>query len=261
MPGMGVYLPSYESMPSEVEAVVLAAPPEVTKEAAFFFASEDVPVLATKPLLGAEDIMACGRGDGIFMVDYVHLHSGLMGKLESYIDSKKQAGVRVSEFEAQFYGDGPVRGFSPLFDYGPHALSALFELLSTCMFDVRKVELTSSGPGREFYEVHAESMGVPVHLALGNDSKDARSMVLVKFEDGGWAGYEESWPEASFEASDAESERTTRHDPLGMLVARFCKFVDDPTLVLDEDRRSDLELSSDVEDALRKIRQAAASGR
>lgn len=261
--GLGEFLPSYESMPSEVDGVVLAATPEVVKEAAWFFAEDGKPVLATKPLLGAEDIMAAGHGDGIFMVDYVHLHSPLMKLLSDYIDTKKGEGVRVESVEAGFYGYGPVRGFSPLFDYGPHAVSAVFELLSTCLLDVKKVTVTSNHPGREFWDVHASVGGVETLLAVGNYqmSEENSSRVLVRFEDRQWAGYEEKWPDASFQASDRPTVKTSSHDPLGLLVKQFCTYVEDPTLKLDEDRRSDLELSSDVEDALNTIRRASASGR
>lgn len=231
-----------------------------------------MPVLASKPLLGGEDIMAAGHGDGIFVVDYVHLHSPFMKRLAEALDEKKRKGTKISAIEAHFYGNGPVRKWSPVLDYGPHAVSAILELLSTCMFDVRDVESMSPGPGRETVRVRATAQDIPTILTVGNGSPEDRARVMVFFEDDSWAAYDEKWPAAAFATSDGATVRTDSHDPLKLLVQRFCSYVENPELPIaeracarvredDASFRRDLELSSDVEDALNKILRAASSSR
>lgn len=262
-PEMGE-LVDWKKMPGLVPAVIVAAPPQVTKEVAYELAKKCIPVLATKPFLGAEEILSDIKWKGTpFAVDYVHLHSPLMKKLMNEIDEQGQIGVTAKNIECQFYGDGPVRSFSPLLDYGPHALTAAFELLSTPIMDVERVKVTSSRKGRETWTIEVDIDGVEGRFVVGNDAPEDThaSSVVVTFSNGNKASYSEQWPKARFESSSGTAEETGDHDPLAELLKTFLWHAEERTSAAEDAARCDLELSADVEEVLSKIQQVAAAGR
>lgn len=255
-------LVDWTKMPSMVHAVVVAAPPSVTREVAEEMVMRGVPVLATKPLLGAEDILEKWMGSP-FAVDYVHLHSPLMKKLMTEIDEQSHIGVTVRKIDCRFLGDGPVRRFSPLLDYGPHAISAAMELLSTPMINIEKVTVISSRPGQETWHIDADVDGVESHFTVGNDAEEDlhASSIAVTFSNGNTARYAEQWPKAKFESSHGTVEETGDHDPLAELLKTFAWHTENRTSEAEDAARQDLELSADVEDVVSKIQRAAGAGR
>jgi predicted dehydrogenase len=248
--GLGEHLP-WREMVKVVQGIVIATPPDATTEIAAVAAKLGKTVLATKPLFGAVTIMDAGVR-APFVVDYVHLRSPMFIELCSHIEDKKN--VRIAGVEAQFYDDGPVRGFPALFDYGPHAISCIFEVLETGMFELTKAKRHSPERGRELIEIEADVAGVPAKIAVGNIGERHRR-VLVNFEDGSWAGYEENFPTAEFSyggpGETAHRERV-KHDPLKQVM----RDLEPSPLEIEPCYTLDLEMSADVEEALSTIRQA-----
>ena len=125
--GLGEFLP-WNEMAGWVDAMVVAAPPDITLRAARYAAEKGKAVLATKPFLGAAQILEEVEIKAPFLVDYVHLRSPLFGRLCDHVEDKMGRATPISA-EAAFFGDGPERRFDGLFDYGPHALSCMFDVL------------------------------------------------------------------------------------------------------------------------------------
>jgi len=105
-----------------IDGIVLATPPEHRPEQIDFFLDLGVPVFAEKPLtLRANEtsrLLAKARVLGVPLVeDLVHVYSW------PYRSICSQVGSGRVDIESCGGNDGPVRTYSPLFDYGPHDMA------------------------------------------------------------------------------------------------------------------------------------------
>lgn len=104
------------------------------------------PVLAEKPaglsLADAERIMAAERASKTFaLVGHLHLFA------EGFVRLRKDAANIPLRGSSCFGGDGPVRDYSALWDYGPHAVSTALALLGPSARLVDPQEARSEGFG------------------------------------------------------------------------------------------------------------------
>lgn len=101
---------------SQVDALVVTAPPEVTTEVALACAAAGKPVMATKPLMLERPVPIRAP----FYVDFWRLWSDALHRL-----SYNQTDCRI---QIVLEGSGPIRDFPGLLDYGPHAFAYLRKL-------------------------------------------------------------------------------------------------------------------------------------
>lgn len=112
----------------KVDAVVYAGHPDGAKDVALTVLDMGLPLMIEKPaglsvsdaeyLVGLEDIYS-----GLVLVNHQHLFAAAFEKL--YLDAPDT----LMTGSSCFGGDGPVRSYSALWDYGPHAVSAALALL------------------------------------------------------------------------------------------------------------------------------------
>lgn len=113
----------------DVDAVVVATPPQVSVNVAGLALLRGLPVLVEKPaglsLADAERLAHVERETGgMVLVGHQHLFSTGVERLRR--EAEKH--LRV-EGEVCFGGPGPVRDYPALWDYGPHAVSIAVSLL------------------------------------------------------------------------------------------------------------------------------------
>lgn len=111
---------SLDRMAIELDAVVIAAPPEVTLRAALYCSRVGVPVLATKPLMLEEPITL----RDVFFVDYWRLWDVRYLAFKQVVQASA-----IEQIDVHFCGNGPFRAFPGALDYGPHALAYLHDLV------------------------------------------------------------------------------------------------------------------------------------
>ena len=254
--GLGQRLPWVE-MKNFVDAMIVTATPPITSDIALVCAMNGVPVLATKPLLNVDEIVV-KRKPAPFAVDYVHLHSPIMRALYDHADGKKKRGVQIEKVLSTFWGDGPVRTLNSLYDYGPHAISTVLELTTSRTIDVVSASEKKVGD-RELWTVSGRADDVEVDLMIGNGAEDERSRLTVTFSDGSLAVYDEAYPRAYLEVDGKTAQRTEKHDPLRAFVEEFIDHVNNREGQMAEAAaQADIAMSVDVEEAISKIRKAAA---
>jgi predicted dehydrogenase len=156
-------------MLSHIDALVVAAPPDVTLGVTLAAVAAGVPVFVTKPLMLTEALEL----KAAFFVDYVKLWSPIWHKF-------KRAHTLITDVEIEFYGDGPVRTFPGLLDYGAHALAYAHDLLGTSKLDIRTATVTTKRTdGSHIVTVNAFDNKVPVTITTGNGAKSKRRRVTV----------------------------------------------------------------------------------
>lgn len=113
-----------------IDALIICAPPEVTTEVALACAKAGKRCVATKPLMLQQPPVWRGFPAPFefawanIYVDLWRLYSPAWQAMKAELRGKQIQSVHVD-----FYGNGPVRSFSGLLDYGPHALAFVADLL------------------------------------------------------------------------------------------------------------------------------------
>lgn len=137
-----VYFQRYEEM-DNIDAVIVATPPEFHVEICEFFLSKNIPVMVEKPLSLNTKSLSKLKGHKVpFLVNHVHLFSSAFEILREELLNQENSN---SEILSVAQGDGPFRTYPVLFDYGPHDLSMCLSLglgtPSVKNYDVRLKDL------------------------------------------------------------------------------------------------------------------------
>lgn len=104
---------------NNISGVVIATPPDSHVEIAKHFLEQDIPVMIEKPLcLSVEEAEQLSRYKTPILVNYLHLFSPAFEEIVSRCKNEK-----IVEIESVGSGNGPVRNYSALYDYGSHDLS------------------------------------------------------------------------------------------------------------------------------------------
>lgn len=169
-----------------IDALIICAPPDVTTEVARACAKADMRCMATKPLMWRAPPIWPQMGtvpylpssfdfDSGVYVDLWRLYSPAWLALKADLRGKK-----IESLHVDFYGNGPVRGFSGLLDYGPHALAFVVDLLGEIP------EMTwDDACGRhrgtgEFVDANSATPSLPlVSVATGNGAAGTSKLVEV----------------------------------------------------------------------------------
>ncbi len=168
-----------------IDAIVVAAPPDVTRQVAEALLGTGKPACLTKPF-------ECGFVSEPWVIDFWRLHSPAWLALKAELAGRTIAAVHVD-----FYGNGPQRAFSGLLDYGPHALAFVLDL----GLKPELVWANQDGPGVP--ETRWIANGDACCIVTGNGFASPMSGVRVDTTDGGRYLWFERDQMQTFEAGGA----------------------------------------------------------
>lgn len=162
-----------EEMCLSVDAIVAAAPPDPTAAAVRLASAFGVPVLATKPLFVEEliDVRAT------VFVDFWRLWSPCYRALKEIV-----TGHSVVEVEVTMCGEGPYRSFPGAFDYGPHAIAYLLDLVDEPLVVEGSTRL-ACGRG-ELFHVTGRAGDTRFELHMGNGAPRGQRKLNIASSDG-----------------------------------------------------------------------------
>jgi hypothetical protein len=186
MPELGRRYGDWRHLVAAVDAIVCAATPAVTYEVLGECLGRNKPALLTKPLyleaLPDKTMVAP------VMVDYVRLFSPHYRKVRAAASNRV-----IKSIDVVFCGDGPVRGFPGLFDYGPHVFAWIFDLAcrQKGFYGMDSVKLTNVEvmqgltEQKKNYLVTGKAGAINFNVRFGNgailDSEKTRRL-MVRFE-------------------------------------------------------------------------------
>ncbi len=164
-----------------IDALIICAPPEVTTEVALACAKAGKRCVATKPLMWRLAPAEHGyRNNAVypesFYVDLWRLYSPAWQAMKTELRGKQIQSVHVD-----FYGNGPVRSFSGLLDYGPHALAFVADLLGNCE-GLEWTELDSKNGTGSLWGASSNNCS----LVTGDGADGPRTSVQVVCDDGNY---------------------------------------------------------------------------
>jgi predicted dehydrogenase len=186
----------------DVDGVVAATSPEHQVQVARACIAAGVPLLVEKPLgcsMAAADALraqfdASERKPPI-VVDYVHLWSPAFVELKRRVRAASELGP-VVRMQAEGFNWGPLRAWSPLYDYGPHDVSMCLDVLGhDAKFRVHGAERKRSiQPGFELFDVRLELAGVPILVRVGNGGNAKARLFAVEMAGGRQLIYDDTRP-------------------------------------------------------------------
>lgn len=231
-----------------LDMVVITAGPDVNEEMVRLANSSNVAVLVSKPFLPRQPIV---QRVPIY-VDLVHQFSPAYARL--YDDSRKS---KMRSIQVEMCGDGPVRSFSALHDYGPHAFGILCDLAGGRSISVRQAERFEHD-GRSNHRISGWlDNSITFKITVGNLATETRRVAEVTFDEGKSVYREQGTTGEHLRfrrIRDAEEETITRfrdHDPLGRLVKNFCDYVRSRTFTDSPLLRTSFRTSALIDEALR----------
>jgi predicted dehydrogenase len=212
----------------ELDAVIVATTPEHQGEVAQAAVEHGVPILAEKPLgfsrRVSEELLASWTRSAKqvpVLVDFVHLWS------PAWLELGKRLANETSEISgiiAAGCGLGPFRGWSSLYDYGPHDAAMLLRVLGTdsraAIGEAHKSP-SSLGPSAELFDFQLTLRGVPVSLTLGNGSPIKRRLFAVELANGRKLVYDDTRPAPEKLNINGESVAVSTETPLDGLLSDF----------------------------------------
>jgi hypothetical protein len=191
VPGMGELVTMadlfHAANAKAIDAIVCTAPPETTLDVYEVCKTLAIPTLLTKPL----KLYELGEQVPLVptVVDYVRLWSPHYHRIK-----QETQRLKIAHVTADFYDLGPYRGYPGLWDYGPHAVAFLYDLLGDGGLHLSSVKKTERDGG-DYWVVEGVLNGVAFDMAIGNASEEASSKkLIVRTIDGLSYTYEEFGP-------------------------------------------------------------------
>lgn len=117
--------------------VIIATPPNSHIEIASYALMSDIPVMIEKPLsLSLKEAETLNIFSAPILVNHIHLFSEGYEKIKKLIDINN-----ITEIKTCGYGQGLPRQYSSLWDYGPHDLSMILDIIGKMpdKIDIRKL--------------------------------------------------------------------------------------------------------------------------
>jgi len=166
---------------TNIDALIICAPPEVTTEVALACAKAGKRCVATKPLTVTQPPDNFSGHRQCVYVDLWRIYSPAWQALKAEIKGKK-----IERVSVEFYGNGPQRSFSGLLDYAPHALAFVGDLLG----HMPQLTFREGPPGQWRGEADIPMAGsvsnrvTTVRVETGNGFSESQMSVRVKLDSG-----------------------------------------------------------------------------
>jgi len=112
---------------SQVDAAIVATHPPLTEQYAILLLENGISVMVEKPftftrkaLTRVSSILAKSKGSLTFLINHQHIFSKAAEHITEYISSTDHV-----VYSSRAGGQGPMRAYPPMWDYGPHDLALL----------------------------------------------------------------------------------------------------------------------------------------
>lgn len=108
------------------DGVIVCTPPQSHIEIASYSLEKDIPTMIEKPLsLSLSEAMELEKFSAPILVNHIHLFSKQYQYIKNVIDINS-----IKSISSAGFNTGPYRDYSSLWDYGPHDLSMILDLLN-----------------------------------------------------------------------------------------------------------------------------------
>lgn len=165
---------------SKPDGVMICTPPRSHIEIAEFALQRNIPTMIEKPLsLSLEEALILNNYRHIpILVNHIHLFS------ETYRLLKHHVGEHIDKIVSLGFNNGPTRDYSSLWDYGPHDVSMILDLVEPVSWYPDQVKATEiKTKNGSLFDIKMKFGSIETESLIGNGgSKPIRKL---KVESGG----------------------------------------------------------------------------
>ena len=166
----------------KIDLIIISTPPQTHYEILKKSINHNIPVLVEKPLtLGlkqAENIRdLIVKKKSIFFVNYQYLVSPYFIELKNLVNKKK-----IKSIYSEGHGIGPKRDYSVLWDWAPHDLSMIFNLLGMKEnYEIYKVRKSFAKNNTSNWNIKMKIGKINIYISIGNNYKiKSRKLVILE---------------------------------------------------------------------------------
>ena len=163
---------------SKIDGIIIAADPKINDEVVHAANIINMPVFLEKPAgLYIHEVRKMQKYRIPILVDYTQLFSDKYIGFKSLIQSKPLQIVIMN------YNVGPVRPFSPLYDYAPHALALATDLCGLGDFNIVKQTATKGKECGILFSLNLKLNEVDLHILTGNGGTERKNKIGILCKD------------------------------------------------------------------------------
>jgi predicted dehydrogenase len=170
---------------ARVDGIIVASPASTHEPVVTGILNRGIPVLVEKPLtadlLGTVRLCSHARRSGTpMLVGHQHLRAPAYQELRRLI-----RGRAIKEIRCVAGGNGPIRAdCNALWDYGPHDLAMVLDLVRAAPMTVQHAQCRVHGPGGEEWTADLRAGATAVRLELSNTVEEKTHRLSVTTADG-----------------------------------------------------------------------------
>lgn len=159
------------------DGVIICTPPESHIQIASYSLAKNIPTMIEKPLaLSWGEATQLSQFSAPVLVNHIHLFSLEYEKLKKMI-----IGSKISKILSQGYNKGPIRNYSSLWDYGPHDIALILDLVGEFPNNVKASAIkTNTGT---LYDINMNFSSFSSHSRVGNGGDFCRRSLEIIDED------------------------------------------------------------------------------
>lgn len=217
-----------------LDGLVVATTPGAHGDIASAAIGAGLPVLVEKPLAlsrtGVQQVVsAAAAADPMppVMIDYVHLWAPPYRALKARLSQLRDSGDQIDAILASGGNRGPYREWSPLYDYGPHDLAFVWDLLGlNATIAIDRASLATDERGGELYSVELRSGPVGIHVSTGNGAVAKVRTLSIRLRSGTRLVYDDLRSHPAKATEDDAAISYHQAPPLDEVVNEFLRRVD-----------------------------------
>lgn len=160
------------------DGVIVCTPPESHIQIATYALDRGIPVIIEKPLsLSSEEAAKLSRFKLPILVNHSALFTDSFERIRRLTRDKPVSNVNVS-----LYNYGPFRSYSGLWDYGPHAIAIVLELLQEMPLQttIKTMADLHNEPRAILYDIQLQFENSQATCLIGNGGAAKRRAYSVK---------------------------------------------------------------------------------
>lgn len=162
------------------DGVIICTPPNSHIEIAEFSLQRNIPTMIEKPLsLSLEEAHKLKKYEQVpILVNHIHLFSETYGLLKYHV------GESIDKIVSLGFNNGPVRDYSSLWDYGPHDISMIMDLVEPISDFPDQIEATEvKTRNGSLFDIKMKFKNIETESLIGNGG--AHPIRKLKVECGG----------------------------------------------------------------------------